>query len=327
MSNNNENQEELKIKIEREYNIQDFNFDSSHICSYKDMGNIKEIKMLDYIPQGVPIKKLDKDNYILLTEDIDYTTGEILKTRQFDTSGTSRNDNKDSLYKTFRNIRDLINTNFVGSENELHIILTYKENMRDTKKLYEDCHNFLKKLRRRFPTLEYIQVAEPQARGAWHIHMLCKITEGQFYIKNADLKELWGKGFVKVKRLESVDNIGAYLSAYLGDIFVEETTRPPTENDIVVEKEIEENGKKVKKKIVKGGRLELYPKGMNIYRKSKGIKTPTVEKMTVKQAKEKNKGLQPCFSSRVIVNQVDSSGETVKKLNTITYIQFNSKKT
>lgn len=311
--------EELKVKIEREYNIKDIDFDSSQICSYKDMGNVKEIKILDYIPPGVPIKKLSKTDYINLD------TGELKK---FDTSGTSRNDNKDSLYKTFRNIRDLINTNFVGGSNELHIILTYAELMTDTERLYKDCKSLLKKLRRKFPTLEYVQVAEPQQRGAWHIHMLCKIEQNKkLYIENAELRDMWGNGFVVVKRLESVDNIGAYLSAYLGDIFIEDIDKIK-DNDTVVEKEITDiSGEKVKKKIVKGGRLHLYPKGMNIYRKSKGIIVPTVEKMTVKQAKEKNKGLKPCFSERLIVNQVDDSGETVKKLNSITYIQFNTKKT
>lgn len=311
--------EELKIKVEREYGVQDIDLDSSHICTYKDMGNVKEIKILDYIPQGVPIKKLSKTDYINLE------TGELKK---FDTSGTSRQANKDSLYKTFRNIRDLINTNFVGGTNELHIILTYVENMTDTERLYRDCKSLLKKLRRKFPTLEYIQVAEPQQRGAWHIHMLCKIQKNRnLFIDNAELRNMWGQGNVTVKRLETVDNIGAYLSAYLGDIFLEDGEKAP-DGATVLPKEIkQEDGTVENKRVVKGGRLHLYPKGMNIYRKSKGIIVPTVEKMTVKMAKEKNKGLQPCFSERVIVNQVDDSGETVKKLNTITYIQFNTKKT
>lgn len=320
-----ENQEKPKIKIEKEYEIKDIDFNSSKLCQYKDMGNVKELKILDYTPQGVPIKKISKSEYINLD------TGEL---KEFDTSATSRKDNKDSLYKTFRTIRDLINTNFTGGKNEVHIVLTYGELMQDTVRLYKNCKSLIQKLKRRLPGLEYIQVAEPQGSGSWHIHMLCKLPKGQtLSIDKPILEKLWGQGFVFIKRLEDKTNIGAYLSAYLGDIFEEDVSQEnkkkvkdlrTVERPVVFEEDNKEITKN--KKIIKGGRLHLYPKGMNIFRHSQGIVKPTVETIPIKEAKQKNKDLVPCFSERLVISQVDDNGEVIKKLNSITYVQFNTKK-
>ena len=43
------------------------------------------------------------------------------------------------------------------------------------------------------------------------------------------------------------------------------------------------DGKKISKKIVKGGRLKLYPVGMNIIRYSRGVKRPDVEFTTYEE--------------------------------------------
>ena len=62
--------------------------------------------------------------------------------------------------------------------------------------------------------IDYIYVPEPHEKGDWHIHLLLK-GNNELYIKNSVLNKIWGYGFVKVNRLKDVDNIGAYVSAYL----------------------------------------------------------------------------------------------------------------
>lgn len=42
------------------------------------------------------------------------------------------------------------------------------------------------------------------------------------YIPNDEMAEIWGQGFTKTRRLDNVDNVGAYLTAYLGDMEIHE---------------------------------------------------------------------------------------------------------
>ncbi|PBG07275.1 hypothetical protein BGU81_25390, partial [Clostridioides difficile] len=41
-------------------------------------------------------------------------------------------------------------------------------------------------------------------------------------IPNSKMSELWKQGFTVTKKLDDVDNVGAYLTAYLGDISLDE---------------------------------------------------------------------------------------------------------
>lgn len=161
----------------------------------------------------------------------------------------------------------MISANFNGGSSELWVTLTYAENVTDTSVVYQDFKNFMKKLRRKYAknrSLEYINVLEPQRRGAWHMHLLIKTDDGSHLrVENDDMRRLWGKGFVKVKRLKDTDNVSAYLMAYLTDIELKEGE---TGSEHVKVKE----GKRYEK----GGRLHMYPPGMNFYRCSRGIEQP-----------------------------------------------------
>lgn len=96
--------------------------------------------------------------------------------------------------------------------------------------------------------------------GDWHIHLLLK-ANNKLYISNSELNRIWSHGFVKVNRLKDIDNIGAYVSAYLINI---------------------KDGEKSKK----GARLHLYPPGHQLFRYSKGILKPVSEYMTYDEAKK-----------------------------------------
>lgn len=265
------------------------------------MNHITEVKYIEHLNTHQTIKKLSNDEYVVLS------TGEIKK---YKNSSSSRADNSASLRTTFKKLRNLINNNFVGGDDELFITLTYSENMTDHKRLGYDFKKFWLRFSYRFPNSEYIRVSEPQARGSWHLHVLIKNVS---YISNDDLSSMWNLGFVKVNRIKEVDNIGAYITAYLSDMPLDELDSSSFGN--VVEKDISDGSKK---KIVKGARLKLYPRGMNYFTKSKGIVYPETITMSYAKAQKKTSSAKLVFSKNVFI---DNDGFTN---NIITEI-YNSK--
>ena len=112
-------------------------------------------------------------------------------------------------HKTLTKIagRHGINANLTEPEKALWVTLTYAENMRDAKQLYEDFRRFWQRFRyyldkHKHPTAEYITAAEPQARGAWHLHCLFLFfPEKAPFIPNSDMAQIWRHGFTKTKSL------------------------------------------------------------------------------------------------------------------------------
>lgn len=285
-----------------------------HLVRVKQMNHIVEVMSLLKASNGLQnVVKLSKTEYMLKD------TGEILEYNLSE----NRAENQAGLKDTFRKIRDLINNNFVGAGNELHLTLTYAENMTDTKQLHSDFHSFWKRYKRKFGNVDYLSVVEPQGRGAWHCHVLLRHNEVEkIFVPADELAKMWGNGFIKVKALEGVDNIGAYLSAYLGDVeLTEDTTRLAVqlqqENRLEI-KEVIKDG--LSKAYIKGGRLHMYPPGMNLYRHSKGIVFPEVQEMAYKDTKKIVGSRTPNYSRTVTIYGED--GATV--LNEITYQQYNT---
>lgn len=230
--------------------------------------------------------------------------------KQFNLS-ENRGQNLNSLRQSFKKFGYLINTNFRGEANELHVVLTYAENMTDTVRLYKDFDKYIKRLRYKYKdisTIDYLSGVEPQGRGAWHCHVLLRFNDVEtIYIPNDEMAGLWKQGFTKTKSLEDVDNVGAYLTAYLTDIEVSEDIQAPN---------IKEAGGK---RFLKGGRLHLYPPGMNLFRKSKGIVYPERKRMTYEQAIKKVGGAKPTFQKIYDIEAGDFK-------NRITFQQYNLKR-
>lgn len=253
-----------------------------------DCGNVIETKQMSHkTPKGhSAIKKIDANRYV------DKSSGEI----KYYNKGFVRIDNMQSLYRTFEKLRNLINTNFRGNQNELFITLTYAENKQinqDFKETAEDFKNFMKRLKYEYKdkSFEYIKVIEPQASGRIHYHVLLKDTSNtKLFIENDKLSNLWGKGFTTIKRIQNVDNIGAYLTSYLTAIPLDELSeneQRKIDDSKIEEKEVQniktnkddetyEINKIETKKMVKGGRLKYYPRDINYYTKSKNILEPKI---------------------------------------------------
>lgn len=279
----------------------------------KSMGNVSEIMYSDTWGGKATIKKLDRDTYITLS------TGEI---GLFNHS-ENRAESEKSLRNTMRELRDTINANVIETDNCKFITLTYAENMTDTKILYEDYKKFIKRMRYSFGHFEYISVVEPQGRGAWHCHVIAIFDKKAPYIPWQDIRDIWGHGSIQVNKIDDVDNVGAYLTAYLCDVELEKAKE---ENIDLSGKELKEieytdlQGVKQSKKFVKGARLCLYPPGMQLYRRSKGIKKAEIEYTTYSEAKKRVGAVTPTFSKSFKL----SDGDKLNK--TLSYEYYNSKR-
>lgn len=208
---------------------------------------------------------------------VDLRTGEV-KNRQ--KQSEVRTDNLNKVRQTMRNLRRIIGHNFsgLGDESVLWVTLTYATPAENEAQLMPDFELFIRNLRNRFGKLEYLAVIEPQPNRSdllgmpvWHLHVLLKYANGaDLTIPNENVAKAWGKGFTKTKRVDSSDNISAYLMAYLTDLEL-----PGME------------GQFNEKRFKKGLKLYLYPAGIHIYRKSRGIVTPKSERLKMSEVRQK----------------------------------------
>lgn len=128
----------------------------------------------------------------------------------------------DNLNKSKANLRRLINANATG--NDLFITLTYAENMINIDKGKDDFKKFAKRLNYRLvkqgrDKIKYVYVVEFQKRGAVHFH--CMFFNCG-YLDPKILSEIWGHGFVKINRINDVDNAGAYVVKYMNKDMIDE---------------------------------------------------------------------------------------------------------
>lgn len=233
--------------------LADYNVYDDSIVKITNCNGILDVLYLSSRNNDIRTQKINKDEYVVLD------TGEILEYKHT----INRSEDLGSIRESIKNLRNLINNNFTGGKNELWITLTFDKNkIYNPSELCPIFEKFIKRLRYKLNPLkiDYIYVPEPHEKGDWHIHLLLK-ADKKLYISNKDLNILWSHGHVKVNRLKDVDNVGAYVSAYLIDIKEGEQTK-------------------------KGARLYLYPPNHKLYRASKGIKKP--ESFFTKYSEVKN---------------------------------------
>ncbi|MGB9133457.1 MAG: hypothetical protein WCB90_12755, partial [Methanosarcina sp.] len=180
----------------------------------KEMGNIIELMYSKTKSTENVIKKISSNEYI------DLRTGEVKEFSHIENRASALNDVRKSLGR----LRDYINTNVVDVECCKWVTLTYAENMTDPRQLKKDFEKFNKRMQYYFNEnkYEYIVAMEPQGRGAWHCHMIMIFKNKAPYIDNKFMADKWGHGFTTTQDLDNVDNVGAYLTAYLGDIEISE---------------------------------------------------------------------------------------------------------
>lgn len=292
---------------------------SDNVVKITEMGYVTELLYSSYRNSFQRILKIDKDHYYVLGPD-GQPVGDMKEFVHWETRAASAN----SLRKTFRALRNIINANVVDVDACRFVTLTYRQDdgpMRDVDRLYRDFKIYHKRLLRwcaknGYGKPEYINTVEPQGSGAWHCHVLY-FWEGKApYLPPDVISQLWGQGFVTVRALRSAigkacDNVGAYLTAYLGDLDIDaalEARMDVTQFDL---KEAEVEGKS--KYFLKGARLYLYPPGMSIYRCSRGVKRPVEIEMSYEEAKRKVSGATLTFQSNLRINLGNGMSNTISK--------------
>lgn len=233
------------------------------------------------------------------------------------------------LRRTFKKIRNIINCNTSDLSRCKFCTLTYKENMTDTKQLCEDFRRFNQRFKRYVKRnfdmkYEYIAIAEPQARGAWHMHIIYIFDNKAPYIHYSEYSRIWGLGYVDLKAIPENDNLGAYFSAYLSNILVEDNFE--TSFDFSGKKVVKKNGKK----FIKGGRLSMYPTKFNILRTSRGIKRPEIDEMSYSDAKKVisshispllHKSVDECCTYRNCI-KIDIADDDVKPYSNVIWYEY-----
>lgn len=150
----------------------------------------------------------------------------VEKTVREQTDDVKKENFRRSLKRTKTRIRQLINTNYVEGRSSF-LTLTFKDNMRDYDVAFKYWDLFKKKVEYRFKKkLEYVGVVEFQnknheitGRNAIHFHIALFDVD---FMEHKILYELWQKtvpGGVHIESVGESDNVGAYLTKYMGKEF------------------------------------------------------------------------------------------------------------
>ena len=293
------------MKINRIQNIHPKTPDAP--VTVKRCGNVVEVRYMADNTPTIPIEKLNADLYA------DKRTGEVKEFQH----NSNRAGDKASVSQSLRKLRDLINANLEDPETALWCTMTYRCNMTDPARLYEDYRRFWQRFKyylnkRGYPSAEYIIAAEPQGRGAWHLHCLFLFTGKAPFIPNADTARIWGHGFTKTLSLKGVGNPGLYLTAYLGNM---ELTEAVNAGQFKARQLTESKDKS--KAVIKGARLNLYPPGFNLYRFSRGVKRPEVWQTTEQEAQAEISGMALTYEKTISIT--DKGGTIRNIINYRTY--------
>ena len=128
---------------------------------------------------------------------------------------------KQVLQRAKKNLRRLINANVGQYGKEFtakFLTLTFRDDIKDIKQANYEFEKFIKRLNyycfgTKKANLKYTCVIEFHKSGVIHYHV---IIYNMPYVKANDIENVWGNGFIKINRIDDVDNVGAYVSEYLG---------------------------------------------------------------------------------------------------------------
>ncbi len=125
----------------------------------------------------------------------------------------SQEDRERNYKRIKRNTRRLCLANDLG---QIHLVLTYKENMQDVDKADNHFKKFIFSLRQIYPSVMYLATREFQKRGAIHYHVLLN--------QRVDVKKvqsLWVHGFITLvahkNQIKAVMYVLKYISKEVGE--------------------------------------------------------------------------------------------------------------
>ena len=139
--------------------------------------------------------------------------------------GRKKNENSvkyrtETFQKARKEVKRLINTNLHQwtdeEENRLNskfLTLTFKDNVTDMKWANREFSKFIQRLSYNLAyKIKYLTVIEFQKRGAVHYHA---VIFNMPYMPVREVQRIWGHGFVKLNKIDNIDNVGAYVCKYM----------------------------------------------------------------------------------------------------------------
>jgi len=205
--------------------------------SFKIIKSGKEVEVYDYKDKEIlrgykrkERKNKNKEKPFMGQLSIGQYKKELKKIEEWEISYKEKT--KFSIQRTRSNIRRLTNSN---PQLDKFLTLTFAESTTELVKANKLFHLAMKRVIHTKPEFEYISVVEFQKDvdyhgkkkekgGSVHYHLLCNIEtiikRDRFEWERWFQMRYWKYGFVKVKDVNKVDNMGAYFCKYLSkDMF------------------------------------------------------------------------------------------------------------
>lgn len=153
-----------------------------------------------------------------------YCKGYSAKNPQGRASQASEEDKEENrgkvLSRARKTVRRLINANIGQYGDEFtakFLTLTFAEHVTDIKTANYEFEKFIKRMnyvlfQSKKAVLKYVAVIEFTKIGRVHYHVVLFNVP---YVKASEMAEIWGNGFIKINKIENVDNVGAYVCKYM----------------------------------------------------------------------------------------------------------------
>ena len=127
---------------------------------------------------------------------------------------------KDTLRRARQDVRRTVNANVWAYGEHCppkFLTLTFGDNVTDLDVAHYEFEKFVKRLNylvfgTKVANLRYTAVPEFQKRGAVHYHV---VLYNLPYTKADVIAKVWRNGFIKINKIDDVDNIGAYVCKYM----------------------------------------------------------------------------------------------------------------
>lgn len=135
-------------------------------------------------------------------------------------------DRKDSIFRAQAKVRRLVNANaFVWGQMPIFVTYTFRENLQDMKKASVLFRAHIRAMKQKHcSSLRYLAVPERQKRGAVHYHVVYFDLPFMQGIKRI-FESNWQHGFLQIKAIKHVRNVGAYISKYFSKGWLDERVK------------------------------------------------------------------------------------------------------
>lgn len=217
-------------------------------------------------------------------EYVDLSTSEI---KQYNLDKPT---SKSDVNRKLKKYEEIVLYNFTGGASELFVTLTCRENITDIQVIKQYYNDFLDNIKQDYQDLDYIALFEQTEKWCWHIHLFLKNNKHKkLFIQHYKLLEYWGQGAVYV-----MQNKNTFQTL----------------------------GHSKEKRNDKLERFTHFPKGEKLYHRSKGIKTPTKEKMNYKDCLEFNSDNYKMVSNKTYQIRNPENNKVVNTIATEMYKQL-----